>query len=350
MKGDFLGFSFNTSGKHYTSEGLGIIRVSDGDRYKDSLVPEIEDKTVEIPGMDGVYFYGSNFKSRTFSLSIAFDRITEEQLRKIRQAFGYKHTGELIFDEAPYKKYMVKVASPPELDYVCFDERKMTLVDFNGIKGPTTINQKQEETERIYKGEGTLEFIAYYPFAKQVAKVRSAFEAQVEPGKFNNIDEWWNSSGLLTDEDYNTINEYSYVDGAGAIYVYNPGDIETGFRLEIPFKDDMIIPFTVEYGEGVTLHMDSIAKKGSDYGIQINTVNGLVEGLQWNSDNISDADRTLVTSGNIYNEFVTGEFFKIRPNDKGVINKQLITIESESNLDDTDTNNLVQIDYDYLYF
>ena len=125
---DFTGFTFNTGNGSYTSEKLGITRVSEGDRYKDSLVPEIEDKTVEIPGLDGAYFYGSNFKTRTISLSIAFDEVTEEKLRLMRQVFGYKHTGELIFNEWPYKKYLVKVAQPPELEYVCFDERQKTQV------------------------------------------------------------------------------------------------------------------------------------------------------------------------------------------------------------------------------
>ena len=95
MEGDFLGFSFN--GIH--SDTLNITRVSDGDRYKDTL-PEIEDKTVEIPGMDGAYFYGSNFKIRTFNIPIAFDSMTEVQLRKFKQMFGCQQMGLLIFDEA----------------------------------------------------------------------------------------------------------------------------------------------------------------------------------------------------------------------------------------------------------
>ena len=210
LKGDFTGFTFN--GIH--SSDLGITHVSDGDRYKDALVPEIEDKTVEIPGLDGIYFYGSNFKSKTFSISVAFDGVTELQLRQMRTLFGYKHTGLLSFDEAPYKQYQVKVASPPELEYICFDERKKvasetprdgvriatrydivgdpdnlyTNVGIDAVVGESTVSsipqsitreqvypweyvqddQGNDVYERIYKGEGTIEFIAYYPFAKQL--------------------------------------------------------------------------------------------------------------------------------------------------------------------------------------
>jgi hypothetical protein len=39
---DYIGFTFN--GVH--SSDLGIMRVSDGSRYNDSLLPTIQDKTV----------------------------------------------------------------------------------------------------------------------------------------------------------------------------------------------------------------------------------------------------------------------------------------------------------------
>ena len=35
LKGDFIGFSFN----EHRSESLGIVRVSDGSRYNEDLVP-----------------------------------------------------------------------------------------------------------------------------------------------------------------------------------------------------------------------------------------------------------------------------------------------------------------------
>ena len=57
--------------------------------------------------------------------------------------FAYKGLKELIFDEFPYKKYMVKCAQPPQLKYLCFDHMEF----------------------RIYKGEGSVQLIAYYPFA-----------------------------------------------------------------------------------------------------------------------------------------------------------------------------------------
>ena len=120
--GDFLGFSFG--GVH--SSDLGITRVSGGDRYDEQLHPEIKDRTAEVPGLNGEYYFGSNYGPKTFDLEIAFDSLTEEQFRKLRTIFGTREIKDLIFDERPYKKYLAKIENPIELSYVCFDEPKKT--------------------------------------------------------------------------------------------------------------------------------------------------------------------------------------------------------------------------------
>ena len=51
--------------------------------------------------------------------------------------------GILTFDESPYKEYTVKASDTINLQYICFGEIG---------------------AERIYKGEGTMQLIAYYPF------------------------------------------------------------------------------------------------------------------------------------------------------------------------------------------
>ena len=116
LDGDFIGFSFD--GIH--SSDLGILRVSDGSRYNEYLLPTSQDITVQVPGGDGTYYFGSYYTNRPFSISIAFDSLTEEQIRKLRQTFTLKRIGRLIFDEAPYKYYMAKVVSQPQLKYICF--------------------------------------------------------------------------------------------------------------------------------------------------------------------------------------------------------------------------------------
>ena len=343
MNGDFLGFTFIINGTEHKSQDLGIIRVSDGDRYKDQLIPEIEDKTIEIPGLDGSYLYGSDFKPRNFSISIAFDSMTEEQLRKMRTVFGYKQTGLLIFDETPYKAYRVKVAAPPELNYVCFDERKTGLVNFNGIKGPTTVYQKQEETKRIYKGDGTIEFVAYYPFAMVVHKTLEEYDC-------DNVDEWANASGLKPDlEEF--LQEFDNFqptqdaeEGIGTIKVYNPGDIETGFDLFVPFPESENSTYIQLTDGTAALNVGSeanpVIKQGDDIGFQIDTTNQLVRGVE--EVEVIGVETTTERrfSSHLYNNYVTGSFFKIQPSTE----TQVLGVNTPS-YDDG-----LEINYKYLYF
>ena len=71
MKEDFTGFSFN--GIH--SSDLNIVRVSDGSRYGESLTPDFEDKIISVPGTDGSYYFGTQYRNKTISISIALPRV-----------------------------------------------------------------------------------------------------------------------------------------------------------------------------------------------------------------------------------------------------------------------------------
>lgn len=142
--GDFIGMEYN--GVH--SSALGFVRTSNGDRYKLSLLPSFEDQTAQVQGRDETYYFGLNYTDKNISIDIAFDEINENRFRKITKLFSDRKPHKLILDESPYKYYNVKIAESPEIDYLCFD---------NG-------------GERIYKGEGSLSFVAYNPFAQSTYK------------------------------------------------------------------------------------------------------------------------------------------------------------------------------------
>lgn len=277
LKGDFIGFSFN----EHRSEELGIVRVSDGSRYNEDLVPTTQDKTVQVPGGDGFYYFGSDYTQRQFSINIAFDELTEKQFRELQQVFGTKELGKLVFDERPYKYYMVK-SSKPQLKYICFG---------------------REGEVRIYKGEGTLTFTAYYPFAKSVYKFLNEYSDK-------NKDEWKEASGMKTEKGI-----YDTVSDNGSIPVYNAGDLEADFILKFNFPvnnisiGDMKITLSKENVGKVEafLNLKGFGKKGADTGFQINTKTNLIEGF--NAEGLT---------GTLYNENITqGNFFKIPPREEG---------------------------------
>ena len=293
LSGDFIGFTFN--GVH--SSDMGIIRTSDGSRFNENLLPASTDKTVQIPGGDGTYYFGSNYTQRQIPISIATDELTETQFRQLKQWLGDKQIHPLVFDEAPYKTYMVKTSSIPTLKFICFDN--------------ITKNNGEIVVNRVYKGEGSLQFIAYFPFARCTKKYLSEYTD-------SNKEEWASASGLLTAQgDY---------DGTGAeINLYNPGDVETDFfayyartslkRLTKIYINSNILNFDFSNNDNVI-----------DTYIRINSKANLIEGC----------DENFKPTGTLYNKFITsGDFFKIPTGEN-----QLLSVGA----------NCVKIEYDYLYY
>jgi hypothetical protein len=78
MDYDYIAFSFD--GKH-SYEDFGIYRVSDSkEGYNENLTSVMIDKTVEVPGSDGQFYFGTQHKNRVFNIKFAFDNLSEEKL------------------------------------------------------------------------------------------------------------------------------------------------------------------------------------------------------------------------------------------------------------------------------
>ena len=145
---DFIGFTYNG---YHSIDDLKIYRVSDGDRYNLNISPTAKDKTADVPGGDGMYYLGSYHTKRDFAIKFVFDDLSEEDVRKLSTVFNGQSFHELIFDEWPYKAYDAKISQSPTINYICFD--------ING--------------ERVYKGEGTLNFTCVNPYAHTPEKTNA---------------------------------------------------------------------------------------------------------------------------------------------------------------------------------
>lgn len=239
-KGDYLGFSLG--GVH--SSTLGITRISDSDRYNEDLIPVSNDVTATVPGLDETYYFGTTYTQKPFTIKFAFDSLTDSQIRKLRKLFSKKEPQELIFDEVPYKVYCAKCSGQPKLSYLCFDE----------------------ENERIYKGDGEVNLVAYLPFAKSRFKYMEDYNITTIPewgGTEENKMEWLGSSGIKskntkyklycpigadrnnTIENYIDINNLEtyepqsiqdYLPERQLIPIINSGDIETAPEIELCYR------------------------------------------------------------------------------------------------------------------
>lgn len=138
---DFIGFRYGP----YHSSDLHLIATSSSNRFNKNLLPSPKDYTLDIPGGDGQFYVGQTFQSREISINVTFTDMDEFTFRRLAQIFSSDKLQDLVFDEQPYKKYRAKCKSQPQFKYICF-------------KDPQT-------QQRIYKGEGTLNFICYYPYA-----------------------------------------------------------------------------------------------------------------------------------------------------------------------------------------
>ena len=246
FKGDYMGFTYN--GIH--SSTLGIVRISDGSRFNENLLPTIQDKTVQVPGGDGTYFFGSYYTQRQFNIPFAFDSLTEEQLNRVKSLFGDKKIHDLIFDETPYKVYSAKVTGTATIKHIPFEEG---------------------DNNRVYKGEGSIQFTCYWPFARcrfktlDEAKEIDIYEDLTEEEKLSRINEWWSGSRISLGGNF--------------------GDIPTHFTKEISGKDSVK---KISFDEGRGVSWDKMPENIS--GI-LNTKTGLVTDKQ----------------GNILNQYVTGD-------------------------------------------
>lgn len=241
FKGNYLGFTYN--GRH--SSTFGIVRTSDGSRFNENLLPTMQDKTVQVPGGDGMYYFGSYYTQRQFSVSFAFDSLTDDDITELKRHFGDKKTHKLIFDETPYKVWDAKVTGTATLKYVVFEE---------------------DDGTRIYKGEGSLQFTCYNPFA-QCKSINRADYAE-----YDNIDEWWSASRI---------------DEGG-----NFGDVPVSFRKEIS-GDDTAANAKISFGNE-EINWENLPAKVT---ATLDTKIGVV---------VAKNNQGDIKAGDILNKYVTG--------------------------------------------
>lgn len=197
---DLTGFKFGD----YHSSQFGLIRVSNGSRYNEYLLSTLKNTTSDMPGMMGTLFFGTQKTTRTFQVDVAFDSLTEEDIRDIREWLNGVYP--LVFDERPYVQYICTLNSVPQIKFLTFEE--------NG--------------ERIYKGEMSINFISYmsYGFGIDGKKYIDDFLDE-------NFDEWSNASHLVYKDFYDENDKKHTYDvfESGTVYLYNGGDVDTDYVL-----------------------------------------------------------------------------------------------------------------------
>lgn len=315
---DFLGFTFNN--RH--SSDFKIVRVSNGDRYEEDLMPTSKDTTVDIPGVDGAYYIISKNQTKIFNINFAFDNVSEIEIRGMKEWLNGKTESFLIFDENPYKKYKAKVTTSPKLSWICFD-----------IDG-----------KRIYKGEGNVQFTCYYPYATSVFKTLNEYTGS-ENGRplYYNKNEWKEVSKMKEN-----LNGYDYlIEGGSEINLYNPGDLPANWNLIFSKQADGIQKLECKIGEDYSdiigqLYIDTSMLSNKEVeAYMIDVKKQLLLGLDINN---------YKPNGKVYNYAIIGDFFKIPLGESKIVfnqsNNSIINVIPNATSDDLKKN----IFYDYIYY
>lgn len=277
--GDFLGFQLG----NWHSSRLNITRVSNSDRYTEQLTPQINNITTAIPGGNGTYYWDTLFTQRPFTIDFAFDDLRDEDIRNLKIECNTKGVKDLIFDETPYKKYRVVVAAPPTLKYIAF----------------------QQDEVIVYKGEGSINLIAYYPYAIGTHTIvnKNKLETSTEILICNNGDMPTPLNVLFKSTSANTAH-----------------NIE--FKLKYEEEEDYYTSFILDFGAAGW----NPSNENQQYFYYINSNNHLIEEYGWkpvNTINIYgklDAPNATIDSLNqvktnqIYNKAITtGDFLILQP-------------------------------------
>jgi hypothetical protein len=202
----YIGFTYNiktaatadqAAVPYHSITDLKIYRTSNGNRYNESITPAMTDKVVDVPGGDGQYYFGTTFKNRTFTIDYAFEALTKTEIDTIKMVFSGDGVHELVFDEdrdengEAQKIWSAKVTGTASMKHLCFEE----------------------EGEDIYKGEGSITFTCYFPYARSENK-----------GGFEFVPVWTGTPGPSK--------EY---------HITNNGDMDAPFTVHLKYTEGSML-------------------------------------------------------------------------------------------------------------
>ena len=139
-KESFLDLQFNNE---WVSK-YGLVVVSDGSRYTETLFPNFTHTATIVPGRTGTVYWGTTLNSRTVTKRLVTDGMTSRQYASFKNNFKPGTYAELRLSESAYKYAYAYVGENTNFSFVPFE----TTVSING----------QKYVDTLYKGECELVF------------------------------------------------------------------------------------------------------------------------------------------------------------------------------------------------
>ena len=149
MNRSFISFTYG--GKHI--EDFNLIATINNDRIERDGYASFNDTTTTYDNLDGQYYWGTHYKTNQLNFTLSTDGIDQPKLDEFLYWFHAGETRELILAEHPNRAILARVAEPPQISLLPFED-DVTI----------TINSVQYKTKTtLYKGDIQLKLVMDEP-------------------------------------------------------------------------------------------------------------------------------------------------------------------------------------------
>ena len=173
-KESFLDLKFNN---HWVSE-YGLVVVSDGSRYSETLFPDFTHTTATVPGKEGTVYWGTTLSGRTIIKKLVTDGMTSRQYAAFKNNFKPGTYAELRFGESAYKYTYAYINENSTFTFIPFE----TSISVSEVTYP----------DILYKGECNLIFFMPDPLFYSDYYISTT---DISPYNYTQKD-WFIESGL----------------------------------------------------------------------------------------------------------------------------------------------------------
>jgi len=115
-----------------------------------------------IPGQ---FYWGTYFHTNSLNFTLVSDGITQRELDDFKKWFRAGSIRELILAEHPNRAILARIANPPRLNLLPFEEKvKVPFLVGGNVDGEEASEITYETSTTLYRGEIELEFVMDEPF------------------------------------------------------------------------------------------------------------------------------------------------------------------------------------------
>ena len=158
MKRSFISFSFGyrTEGnKKYPMniEDFDLIATISNNSLSRQGYAAFEDNTTTYDNLPGQQYWSTHYRTNTIDFTLATDGMTQQKLDQFLYWFRAGETKELILAEHPNRAILARVAQPPELNLLPFEQPTTVII----------VGQEYTTSTTLYKGEIQLSLVMDEP-------------------------------------------------------------------------------------------------------------------------------------------------------------------------------------------